>query len=352
MTQTLSKKDKLKQDKIAGIVSISILALALVIGSIYFVNKTLDEKRISDLIATAPENCVVFPSGVSYPKNETLESIVIKMISSDDYTKKEKKEIIEIMAIQGIDTTNFVEAYNSVVKGLDISVPETISKYEQYDAVDGINDNFEIKNETPVIDFLKSEGLLTDDIEVIDRGETGMTMLGGKSATSYRNLYEAEKGFGTRLGLFLYSTSLENYEMVNAYTVGDEFLQCVYAVNRDGSKLTAVQDIEASEINTLTVKLSMNKESDELKEVYKEYNLIYTDTMTDIEPTKVDFYGEDAENRENAIIHMMCMDMDNGRSYVIHTANGIDNVTARSLIHELITNLQYVDDIVYEEPEY
>lgn len=357
MAQELSRKEKTKQDKMASLISVGLLGLSIVIGAVFFVNNTNKNHRLETLLENVQEGYVVLPSGASHPKNESLVAHVIKEIESDKNTKKQKKELIELMAIQGIDTTEMVEAYNSVYntglkasntdKDEDKAEAEVSTEKVDNDG-DGINDLFEIKNETPVLNFLRTEGIVTDDtLETVDRGESGINMIGGKSAKSYRNLYEAEKAFGTRLGMFFYSTTLVNHEMVAAYTVGDEFLQCVYAVNRDGSPIIEGQDIEESDINTLTVKLSMTKETDELRKVYKDYELQFEQEISTVEPTDTYFYGASEDQ-----IHMICLDMDNGRSYVIHSANGIDAVTARCLVHELIDNLQYVDDIVYEEPTY
>lgn len=343
MTQE-QKLDTKRQEKMASRISIAIIALAAILGTGFFVHNTIKEDKYNTLIQSAPENTVVLPSGNTLPIDDNLEKTVISMIKSEDYSRKEKKQIIELMALQGVDTTNIVATYNSVVKGKDIKIPEDSTKVD--DNNDGINDNYEILEKTPVINFLETNGLVTDEIEVVDRGESGLNMLGGKSARSYKNLYEAEKAFGTRLGLFFYVGSLTNYEMVAAYTVGDEFLQCVYAINQDGTAITEDQDIESSDINTLTVKLSMTKESDELMKVYKEYDLYSIEKLATVDDFNVNFYGDEEK------INMITLDMTNGRSYVIHTANGIPIEIARALVYELDDGITYVDDIVYEEPTY
>lgn len=336
-----------KEDVLALRISVGIIILSVIIGATALVKNTLYDNEIQTLIDNTPDEMVVLPSGVQYLRDDSLNKTILNIVKSNDYSKKEKREIIEVLALQGIDTTDFVEAYNTL-DWLGMSKPETVETANK-DKNSNINEDYEIKDKTPVINFLESSGLVSEveRLDVEDRGETGLNMLGGKSAKSYKNLYEAEKGFGTRLGLFFNVTALPNYEMVAAYTIGDEFLQCVYAINRDGTALRDGQDIEESEINTLTVKLSMTKTSSELKKVYKDYELLFTEEMSDVEPTMVDFYGSD----ENTI-NMICLDMENGRSYCIHCANGIEKTQAMSLVLELIDNIQIVDLIVYEEPDY
>ena len=344
----VSREQARKEEKMASRISLAIIALAAVVASGFFVSNTVKEDRYNKLVANVTEGSVVLPSGMYIPKDTNLENTVVAMIESPEYSKKEKKEIIEIMALQGIDTTVMVETYNNVTKG-KLKV-ETVEKEEpKVDYNDGINDEYEYLTSTPVINFLESIGVPTDELVAEnkeDKSESGLNMLGGKSAKSYRNLYEAEKAFGTRLGLFFYVGCLKNYEMVAAYTVGDEFLQCVYAVNQDGTGLRDGQDIESSDINTLTVKLSMTKKVDELKQVYNDYELYSSEELETVNKFTVDFYGT-AEK-----INMIAFDMDNGRSYIIHTANGINIETARALVYELDDGLTYVNDIVYEEPTY
>jgi hypothetical protein len=354
-----------KQEVIASIASIVIIVLAIVIGIVAAIRKEIYNTKIENLLAKVEDtdDLVVLPNEIYLVNGDNLDSTVVGMIQSDEYTTKEKRQMIELLAMQGVDTTNMVIAYNEIVTGKKMEVPESSeeesseeseesSDESEYDEIElaEADESSEVdeSKKQDIINFLDSSGLTTSvDSESTDTNDSGISLLGAKTAISYQNLYQAEKGFGARLGLLFTVDALENYEMVSAYTVSDEFLQCVYAVNQDGTALRDDEDIEEEEINTLTVKLSLTEKTDELKTVYNDYDLQFTKAMiseNETEEVEVYFYGTD-----KTTINLICLDMNSGRSYCIHTANGISDAVADNLVQELLDTLDYINEIQYNE---
>lgn len=306
------------ENRIASIISI-MLTLGLCLSvSIIIINIKADDYNNKHRYDNVDDGSILMPNGVMYPEDsELLKSIISNTLTSETATRKEKKELEKYLTEQDYDFS-FIN-------------------------VDTENDNELTKEEQDkYVEFLKAQGIIGDEYD-IESEENGLSTINGRKAISYKTLHEAEASFGENLGLYTYIDCLENYEMINAYTVGEDFLQCVYAINQDGTMITENQDIEQSKIKTITVKLSKSLKSDELIEVYSDNNYVEVDTITQ-EGVNVKLLSRTDKDSEESLINLAYFDREDNRSYAIHCADGIEEWQIKEIINELFNNL-YIENL-------
>ena len=270
-SKKLEKKITTREKNIAAIISLGIMAviIAIYIG-VTFTN-AYNNAKLNNLIENVPDGCVLMPSGVLLTREEDIEMYTVNSLKSEDLSKKEKETIIKYLSLQDIDTSRYQAYLDGDLDALE-KPKETLVENED-------------TNSNKYTDLLVNNGII-NDAKDNNKSESSLNMINGKPAISYRNLHEAEQGFGMSLGLYHYCDSLENYEMVNAYTVGTDFLQCVYAINIDGTPIQEGQDIEESEIKTITIKLSTNMEIQDMISVYNEYETQDIESLDDTDICK------------------------------------------------------------------
>lgn len=333
---TKNKNDRLtRKEKVrAGIIAFVMMLCFISISIGWFANRTIKEYREEHMFDNLDDGIVMLPDGTKYDSTDgTFKTFIENYLDSPILKSKDKKKIIEYLNKQGIDTKYYIAYLN----GEEYDEPE----YESIETLantDNTNTDNSTKTEEYVLaeeykDFLVSEGFVSEDADV-QKSESGLSMLNGRTAMSYPNLHQAETAFGERLGLYFTCDSLKNYEMVGAYTVETEFLQCVYAVNQDGSAIREGEDIESEAVTTLTVKLSKSVNAKQLIKVYDDYTEVRTEELDD---TVIHYCG-DGDN-----ITLVFCDRPDGRAYSIHSVQGIDIKVAQSLVNELFSNLILIE---------
>lgn len=333
----VKKQKEIKEKELASIIAFILFFGGIVLGvgiySINYYNDYVEELRMANV-----EEGMFYLPGEVYVHESEIETYLSGLIDGNSYPLEYKLEIMEYLHKQDYekvdDYMNIINELYNTTYVIDDNT-DIVLNMTNKDNLGTINGNLATKEQiSDTVEFLKSEGLLDSEFELSESTETdgGITGINTKEAISYRNLHEAEVGYGTKLGLYMYVDALKNYEMINAYTIGEEFMQCVYAINQDGTKITKESLADEKNIRTITVKLSTTKKSDELKKVYKEYP-----TLKSL-PTNygtIQFCGNELD-----LVNLIYVDRNDGRTYVIHTADGIDMTTSTNLVGELFANIE------------
>lgn len=321
-SETLTRKDKVK----AAVIAFVLLMVILIGSTAYYIDSILRDYAEEQLFENVDDGNVVLPSGEQLVNDGSLRGYIENYMDSPYLTRKEKEKILEYLKKQDIDTA-YYEAYLDNKEDEYVTSTEAIASNDTESIDDTESDEYK--------DFLVDNGYADKDDEVTT-SDSGLKMINGKSAVSYSNLHDAEVAFGMRLGLYTYVDSLENYEMISAYTVETEFLQCVYAINQDGSKLTEGEDIENADISTITVKLSSTLSAEDLISVYTKYKEQFTQTLDN---TKIYYTGDSEDD-----IKLIYCERPDGRNYSIRCADGLKKTTSESLVNELFANLIQIEN--------
>lgn len=335
----LEKKSKsIKERELASLIAFVLVFGGLLLGvgiySINYYNKTLEEQMIASV-----EDGYYYLPGHQFIADEDIDNAVDYMVESNEYPLDYKLKVMEYLHKQDYDKVDtYINKINEMYKVQYVVDDKTNVAINMTNANLGtINGSLATTQQiVDTVDFLKAEGVLKEDFELDNTTNTegGITGINTKKAISYKNLHEAEVAYGKKLGLYMYVDALKNYEMINAFIIDDTFMQCVYAVNLDGSKITE-KDLENVEnIRTLTVKMSTLTDSADLKSVYKNYPILKSEKS---EFGTIQYCGTDLD-----IVNLVHVDMPDKRSYVIHSADGIDINVAQNLMRELYGNLEQI----------
>lgn len=178
-------------------------------------------------------------------------------------------------------------------------------------------------DEKAIIDLLVSQGVDRDKLEPKAKTGSGATILGDAlPVNEFNTLASAEEYLGYYLGLHNKIEKLEGYELSRIFMVGDKFMQASYDhINGDKS---------------ITVKTSKIVEVNELISVYNdmEYSTKYI-----INNTEVNIGGADEDK-----LHIAYFSLPNDKKYSIHSEYGLSQQEIKSLLGELIGNIQIMAD--------
>lgn len=338
--RVVSKREKERKEKeLASLIAFVIFFGGLILGvgvySVNYYNSYLEEQ----MIASVEDGYIYLPNH-QFITADDAESTLDNILLENTYPLEYKLEVLEYLHKQDYTKVDdYIKKVNELHGTTFVIDDKTNVVLDMTNNnLSSINGNLATTQQVvDTVDFLKSEGVLNEDFELEDSTNTdsGMTGINTKKAVSYRNLNEAEVAYGTKLGLYMYVDALENYEMINAYIIDDSFLQCVYAINQDGTKIKEEDIQNPDKIRTLTVKMSTLETSENLRSVYKTYPTLKSEQS--------DFGTIQYCGNELDLVNLIYVDRSDKRSYVIHSADGIDMLTAQKLVRELYGNLELIN---------
>ena len=337
----IEKKEKsIRERELASLIAFVLFFGGIILGigiySIKYYNTYLEEQMIANV-----EDGYYYLPGHEFVTDDNIDDYMSVVMHSNEYPLSFKLEVLEYLHKQDYENVNeYINVINKLYGTKYVMDDKTDIVVNMNNATLGtINGNLATTQQViDTVDFLKSEGLLNKDFEISDSSETegGMTGINAKEAISYSNLAEAEKAYGAKLGLYMYVDALKNYEMINAYIIDNDFMQCVYAINLDGTAVTEESIKNVEDIRTLTVKFSKISKAAELKSVYKNYAIL--------ESVKTDYGTIQYCGSDSNIVNLIYVDRSDMRSYVIHSADGIKLDIAKQTMNELFANLEVINE--------
>ena len=331
-----------EEARLANIIAVALIVVIVIgiamVTPISNAITNMKEKKLQQKFDYAYENSALYlPDGYYLKLDDSTENYLANLLSDNSKTDKYKEELLDYLEKQNYSIANLTAYVENTGKS-DDNVVDTndLNSADDTETTESANENKVqvVDDNGNVVEVDEATQNLVNSIdEAIKNGTDNeiSSTTNTKKAKSYKTLADAESAFGSNLGLYTYVDALENYEMISAYIIEDEFMQCVYAKNQDGTKITDDEDIETADITSIAVKYSKTVKSEELIKVYKEYDVTYDKSYNG---NVVHFGGSEVGK-----VNIAYMDLNNGRNYTIHSADPLDSSVMENVVGELIGNL-------------